>query len=351
MSFRLRLSRLPALLPAMALGAGLVAGPASAQQGPDYGPFREGLFLRYLSAVPEEIDAVPRIGLSFGGHPLRAVIDSGSTGIVVAAEFVPGFEQYPSQGPARLTYSSSGRVMVGQWTVMPVTLTGREGASVTTDPMPVLVVTEVQCLDYARMCEPTTSPRNIAMVGVGFAREGDSQSQSTPDKNPLLHVARGEGPRRQGYILTREGVHVGLTAANTRGPFRYLKLERNADGTDWKPTPACIALNGMTPPACGSVLVDTGVSVMYMTVPPVQAAGAQGTLPPGTPVAVSVGAGEAAFPLYSFAVGDGSPVTPSAVHLRVAQDRPAFVNTSYHLLNGFDVLYDGEGGYVGFRPR
>ncbi|QFR34962.1 hypothetical protein GBB76_00175 [Ancylobacter sp. TS-1] len=238
---------------------------------------------------------------------------------------------------------------------MPVTLSGREGASVTTAPLPVLVVTEVQCLDTARSCAPTTSPRNIAMVGVGFAREGDRQSQSTPDKNPLLNVAGGEGPRRQGYVLTREGVHVGLTAANTRGVFRYLKLERNADGTDWKPTPACISLNGATPPACGSVLVDTGVSAMFMTVPPGQAAGAQrtlapGTLAPGTQVAVSVGAGEAAFPLYSFAVGDGSPMAPSAVHLRVS-DRAAFVNTSYHLLNGFDVLFDGEGGYVGFRPK
>ncbi|MDQ0302853.1 hypothetical protein [Ancylobacter polymorphus] len=339
------------VLAALAIGASLFMGgglPARAQEKPDYAPYREGLFLRYLNAESGEIDGVPRIGLSFGGRPLRAVIDSGSTGIVVAAEFVPGFETMPSLGPAKLTYSSSGRVMLGQWVVMPVTLSGREGASVTTDPLPVLVVTEVQCLDYARVCQPTTSPRNIAMVGVGFAREGDSQSQSTPDKNPLLHVTGGE--RRQGYILSPEGVHVGLTAANTRGAFRYVKLERRPDGTDWAPLPACISLNGATPPACGTVLVDTGVSVMYMTVPEAQAQGAQGTLPPGTQVAISIGTEESAFPLYSFSAGDGGPVTPSAIHLRVAADR-TFVNTSYHLLNGFDVLFDGEGGYVGFRPR
>ncbi|UOK71117.1 hypothetical protein [Ancylobacter polymorphus] len=339
------------VLAALAIGASLLMGaglPARAQEKPDYAPYREGLFLRYLNAEPGEIDGVPRIGLSFGGRPLRAVIDSGSTGIVVAAEFVPGFETMPSLGPAKLTYSSSGRVMLGQWVVMPVTLSGREGASVTTDPLPVLVVTEVQCLDYARVCQPTTSPRNIAMVGVGFAREGDSQSQSTPDKNPLLHVTGAE--RRQGYILSPEGVHVGLTAANTRGAFRYVKLARRPDGTDWAPLPACISLNGTTPPACGTVLVDTGVSVMYMTVPEAQAQGAQGTLPPGTQVAISIGTEESAFPLYSFSAGDGGPVTPSAIHLRVAADR-TFVNTSYHLLNGFDVLFDGEGGYVGFRPR
>ena len=158
------------------------------------------------------------------------------------------------------------------------------------------------------------------------------------------------GERRQGYILSPEGVHVGLTAANTRGAFRYVKLARRPDGTDWAPLPACISLNGTTPPACGTVLVDTGVSVMYITVPEAQAQGAQGTLPAGTQVAVSIGTEESAFPLYSFSAGDGGPVTPSAIHLRVAADR-TFVNTSYHLLNGFDVLFDGEGGYVGFRPR
>ena len=342
------------LLAALAMGASLWMGaglPALAQEKPDYAPYREGLFLRYLNAEPGEIDGVPRLGLSFGGRALRAELDSGSTGILVAAEFVPGFETMPSQGPAKLTYTSSGRVMLGQWVVMPVTLSGREGASVTTDPLPVMVVTEVQCLDYARACHPTTTPRNIAMIGVGFAREGDSQSQSTPDKNPLLHVAGGEGGRRQGYILSPEGVHIGLTAANTRGAFRYVKLDRRPDGADWAPLPGCIALGGSTQPSCGTVLVDTGVSVMFMTVPAVQAAGAEGTLPPGTQVAISIGAEGGAFPLYSFSAGDGGPMTPAAIHLRVADKAPPFVNTSYHLLNGFDVLFDGEGGYVGFRPR
>lgn len=334
---------------AAALLAGL-AGVAQAQEAPDYSRYREGLFLRYLNAEPGGIGAVPRIGLSLNGSaPLRAELDSGSTGIVVAAEYIPGFDQLPSQGPAKLTYTSSGRVMLGQWVVVPVALVGRAGASVETEPMPVLAVTEVQCLDYARDCTPTTSPHNIAMVGVGFAREADKQSQSTPDKNPLLRITGGVGPRRQGYILSPEGVHIGLTPANTGG-FRYLKLARRPDGSDWQATPACISLNGATPPACGTVLVDTGVSVMFMTVPPAQAQGAEGTLPPGTQVAVSVGEGASAFPLYSFSVGDGSPLAPSAIHLRVAPDR-VFINTGFHLLNGFDVLFDGEGGYVGFRQR
>ncbi len=326
--------------------------PALAADAPDYQNYREGRFLRYLNAEEGgQIGAVPRIGLSFGGGgaPLHAELDSGSTGIVVAAAYIPGFESLPSKGEGKLTYTSSGRVMVGQWVVTPVTLSGKEGASLTTAPMPVLAVTEVQCLERARDCTPREMPEHIAMVGVGFAREGDLQSQSTPDKNPLLRIEGGEGPRRQGYILSPEGVHIGLTRENTRGDFRFLKLERNRDGTDWAPTPACLSLNGATPPACGTLLVDTGVSVMYLTLPQAQTQGQEGTLQPGSTLSVYVGREGDGFELYSFAAGDGSPLTPSAIHLRVA-DKP-FVNTSFHLLNGYDVLFDAEGGYVGFRRR
>lgn len=325
----------------------LAAVPALAQQRPDYEPFVEGRFLRFLNAEPGGIREVPRIGLSFGGEPIRAVIDSGSTGIVVAARYIPGFDQLSVVGEGKLTYSSSGRVMIGQWVTTPVALVGQEGGSVQTEPMPVLAVTQVRCLDNARDCTPHDDPTGIAMVGVGFAREGDMQSQSTPDHNPLLRVTGGEGPRRKGYILTPEGVHIGLTRANTRGDFRFIKLERQPDRPDWAGTPACITLNGQQPPACGSMLLDTGVGVSYMTVPASQAGGgSSGPLQDGTQVAISAG-GE---PLYSFTVGDGAPTTPAMVHLWVSDSRTPFVNTSFHLLNGFDMLYDAEGGWVGFRP-
>lgn len=347
MQFGTRAGTRARAMPIAALGLALLASPLAAQERPDYAAFREGTFLRYLSAEPGGIDAVPRIGLSFGGAPIGAVIDSGSTGVVVAARYIPGFDQLPVQGDGRLTYTSSGRVMIGQWVVTPLSLVGREGASVSTEPMPVLAVTQVRCLENARDCTPHDDPSGIAMVGVGFAREADMQSQSTPDKNPLLRVTGGDGPRRHGYILTPQGVHVGLTRENTRGDFRFVKLARQPDRPDWAATPACITLNGTSPPACGSMLVDTGVGAMFMTVPPAQAQGAQGTLPEGT--RVSIRAGD--LDLYGFTVGDGSPLAPDAIHLRVSDVAKPFVNTSFHLLNGFDVLYDADGGYVGFRRR
>ncbi len=330
----------------MLVAALVAASAASADDRPDYRPFSRSVHLRYLNAGHGEIRAVPRIGLSFGGKPIRAELDSGSTGVVVAAAFIPGFDQLPVIGEGRLTYTSSGRVMIGSWVTTRLTLTGADGASVTTDPMPVLAVTRVECLKHARNCKEDDSPGGIAMVGVGFAREGDRQAQSTPEKNPLLRVA-GEGKWRRGYVLTAEGVDVGLTAVTTRGDIRFIKLERQADLPDWKGIPACITIAGATPPACGSMLVDTGVSDMFMTAPASQAA--EAPLPDGTEVAIAIG--DDTTPLYSFKVGDlADPVAPGRIHLNVS-DRTPFVNTSFHLLNGFDVLYDADGGYAGFRRR
>jgi hypothetical protein len=53
--------------------------------------------------------------------------------------------------------------------------------------------------------------------------------------------------------------------------------------------------------------------------------------------------------LYTFTLGDDSnPLAPAYLTL-VSRTRASFVNTSLHFLNGFDYLYDADGGFVGFR--
>jgi hypothetical protein len=196
------------------------------------------------------------------------------------------------------------------------------------------------------------------MLGIGFARRHDHQPQSGPDKNPFLNVAAVNGGKaehlRRGYLVTRQGVFVGLTAASTQGDFAYVKLERADE--DWAPTPVCISVNGATPAACGSLLMDTGVTAMYLTVPASQAPdairttrGRSPTLVDGTRIAISVPTEASAQALYSFTLGaGGNALAPDGLHL-VSLVRPPFVNTSVHFLNGFDYLYDADGGSVGFR--
>ena len=345
-----------ALIAALALATTAVAEPRYTDEG-------RAPFLRFLDApgADEPMRRPPTLHLSFGGADYRAVMDTGSTGVVVSASLIPMVETLPVIAPGQLTYTSSGRIMRGDWVMTPVTIRGAGGDTVTTRPLPVLAVRQIACFENARDCEATDDPRHVVMLGIGFAREGDRQSQSTPDKNPFLSLPNmGEmnkpGRLRRGYVVTRTGVHVGLTRDNTQGAFRFLKLARRDDGSDWAPIPGCIGIGGGTP-SCGTALIDTGVSAMYLTVPAEQEAGFvsrgdQGrTLVPGTKVSVTFSeqpSGEA--PGYLFTAGLGSdPLAPSRIILVGGKDRPPFVNTSVHILNGFDYLYDADEGYVGFR--
>src|SRR5262249_3445236 len=121
------------------------------------------------------------------------------------------------------------------------------------------------------------------------------------------------------------------------------------------PTPFRIPVTGAPPPACGSLLMDTGVTAMYLTVPATQApdairttSGRSPTLVDGTRIAISVPTEASAQALYAFTLGQGgNPLAPAGLHL-VSLVRPPFVNTSVHFLNGFDYLYDAGGGFVGF---
>ena len=253
----------------------LGAVPALAASSNPYDAFDQTAYLAYLNAPDAGADLTrpPRLRISFGGRSYAVVMDTGSTGIVVSADKIPNIDRLQSLGPGRLTYSSSGRIMIGRWVMTPVTIMGRNGTSIAAAPIPVLAVDRVECMENARRCTPRDDPRGISMLGIGFARRGDHQAQSGPAKNPFLHVATVNGAKaqrlRNGYLVTRSGVFVGLTAANTQGGFAYVKLARAED--DWAATPVCISVNAVTPAACGTLLMDTGVTAMYLTVPATQA--------------------------------------------------------------------------------
>ena len=52
---------------------------------------------------------------------------------------------------------------------------------------------------------------------------------------------------------------------------------------------------------------------------------------------------------YGFAVGgSGNQLAPDFLVLNTVRPQP-FVNTSVRFLNGFDYLYDADGGFVGYR--
>lgn len=205
--------------------------------------------------------------------------------------------------------------------------------------------------------------------GVGFGQEKAGQPNGTPDKNAFLNVIKINGAAvtsfAKGYVITPQGVTLGLTAANTAG-FRFAKLEPNPPYGDWKRIPATITANGVSGP--GTMLTDTGISYSYLT-PPTGASVA--TIPvetargkcvqfkpcaaPGTVISVAVGDPASPALSYSITIGaEGIPVpaasAPGWVTVNVRGLSP-FLNTSYHFFNVFNYVYDFADGIVGFQAR
>jgi hypothetical protein len=346
--------------------AWLLLGIAAAAAGSPgrYDAYDREAYLSYLNAPGprDDIARSPLLRISFGGRSYDAVMDTGSTGVVVSADKIPNIDRLPSLGPGELTYASSGRIMIGRWVLTAMTIAGGNGTRVTTAPIPVLAVTRIECTPRARRCTPREAPRRTSMLGIGFGRPADRHVLGGRDKNPFLNVMTIDGDGRnaerirRGYIVTRRGVHISLTAANTQGDFSYVKLPAAPDGRGWASMPACIAINDGKPAACGSLLMDTGVTAMYLTVSESQAPAelrtfndVGPTLVAGTKLTISIPAEDSPQALYTFTLGDDlNPLAPRKLNLVDRAPTP-FVNTSVRFLNGFDYLYDAEGGFVGLR--
>ena len=147
-----------------------------------------------------------------------------------------------------------------------------------------MAVTKVSCEQNARVCNPSTIASTAPTThyfGIGFAG-GAGQPQGTPDKNAFLNVTSIAGSGllpSPGYILSTQGVQIGLTSSNTQG-FALIKLEpvlapnstqwQTAPAsanvlTDWQHARATITVNGKS--GSGSILFDTGVTTGFLTPP------------------------------------------------------------------------------------
>src|ERR1700730_1572089 len=136
-------------------GAGAEANP--------YAGYDWSVFLPYVNAPAGggDITASPLLRISFGGATRTAILDTGSTGVVISASDIPGVDTLPAT-PGQLVYSSSGRVMVGKWVTTPVTIEGKDGARFQSKPIPVLAVSRIECRANARNCQPEDAPKGVA---------------------------------------------------------------------------------------------------------------------------------------------------------------------------------------------
>jgi hypothetical protein len=331
--------------------AALLAAPAMAQ--PDYRGL-ESLDVPFANG-PVAPGHVPQVWLKLrGAEPHRFGMDTGSTGIVVAEEhFRPGPGDVP-EGPGRLVYNSSGRILIGERWLTDVEIHRTPHSPVATARVQVLRVSRIECLERARDCRPEREPRGVAFMGIGFDRNGAQGTEPGAPRNPfvsLVALASG-GPIervRPGYIVTREGVHLGMTAERTRH-MAFLKLAPHPGARpgvpDWKAVPMTVSVDGVE--GQGTVLVDTGINYMFLSPPDGTALERGRRAPDGTRIGVFLPDRRTPQPVFfGFTVGRRD----TAMHperVEVVHDRGVFVNTGRMFLEGFDYLYDAAGGYAGF---
>ncbi|MFM2043031.1 MAG: hypothetical protein RLY86_1607 [Pseudomonadota bacterium] len=369
-----------------------------AQTAPDYSGFTVARFLPFVDPGQGTQAFTNPVALTFQVQTtgmqspvtgtFTVTMDTGSTGVIISAADLPGYTveegaQYP-QGWEFL--SSSKLLWVGRWVPRNLVFLDAQGAPLATATVPVLAVEQqYTCPGYSEtanlpICAAPTAtvqmPTGIRYMGVGFGREHDGQPQGTPDKNPLLNITAIDGQPvapgtiRSGYIVTPAGVHVGLTPAITNG-FTYAKLTRRSlgpdgkpasnDPRDWPQATMAVSVNG-APIQAGSILIDTGIPQMYLTVSdpqslntvlqpnPSEKGKEVPALPTGAEVKVTIPATGTPAATYSFTVGNAADTLQPSLVIVTSAGTPAFVNTGRHFLRGFEMLYDADGGWVGFRP-
>jgi hypothetical protein len=159
---------------------------------------------------------------------------------------------------------------------------------------------------------------------------------------------------RPGYVMTRTGVHLGMTSELTDG-FAFVKLAplppsneaaARPGAREWSAAPMAVSVDGIE--GNGTILMDTGIRYMFLS-PPAGTSLVHGTrAPPGTKIAIYLPDRRTPQPaFYTFTVGERSnPLQPERVE--IVLDRGVFVNTGRMFLEGFDYLYDAAGGYVGY---
>jgi len=361
---------------------------AKGDGGPPYGS-GPSVFVPFVNATlvgdPSQYIS-PQISVGFAPTTyFNVTMDTGSVGIIVGSSYFspPGPSDPSFVGPGSETLTSSGIMYEGDWYTTTVYLFN-DATWVASSTVPVMAVTTVTCIPGARDCNPAPVA-DTSYFGIGFAG-GAGLPQGTPDKNAFLNITDVRGGSgllpSPGYILSTQGVQIGLTSSNTQG-FAMIKLEPLLAPsltqwqtppaspnvlTDWQHARGTITVNGRS--GSGIILFDTGVNTSFLTPPtgvtpktgmgpinPIKAE-CNGSNPPscavtGTTVRVSFPNQTAPVASLNYTVGanngpqSGNPVSPIAVS--VEQNSAPFLNTSVRFLQAFEYIYDAANGFIGLK--
>jgi len=289
-------------------------------------------------------------------------VDTGSCGIAIGVQYLSSYYQtrVKAQGePAKLvTYLPSQNEIWGWWAELPVRLFGPAAPTPPYDPADYPATTvKVMVAAYVMVHGKTQQDFGGGMMGIGF----HADPQTVMAANPLLSVTLGSQSLSAGYILSLDGIDIGLTQQNVAN-VTFVDLVAN--GGLYTGPQAALTISGqgtgVGPIAC-DLLMDTGVqnsmlftdsanipASLWEADPPVTGSTPSGgNFLPGDSFTVEVpGACR-----YQFTLGQASPFTPPGFMLMDRAGDASSLNTSIYLLGGYDYSLDYAGKRMGFRAR
>jgi outer membrane autotransporter protein len=356
--------RVLAVWPALAF---LHVAPANAQTWNLY-EGDDSLFIHYASGGHHDSPEL-NVGFNNSGTFAEFTMDTGSVGIVASPDKFQLTSANKYIGPGQQVYSSSGVIEIGAWYTATQQIY-HNGEVVATADVPVLLVTEIQCEVNARHCTATNTPTGISMMGVGFGRQVSDPVDKTPNYNPFVNLTAVRltpgGPLvplpsnwNNGYVVTSDGVHLGLSSSNTNNAgfvkLRADEQDSTAGQVEWRPAKMRIGVNGVY--GDGNVLMDTGVGTGYLKAPDNSiprpyawcSDGVRDCAHPSTLIEVALPGetGETAF--FQYRLTGADPMSPTEVVVVDQTGNDIFYNTSRYVLQGLDYIYDAENGFVGYR--
>lgn len=288
--------------------------------------------------------------ISVGGGKLHAVeIDTGSIGIVVPRSAV-GKKAHDTGTPGHMEYTSSGLIFTGEYYTAPVRIVDGSGHSVTTTSIRILAVDKASCDTTGHPDCHAGGVKDLGMMGVGFARGTGSAAI-----NPFLHTLDSSGkPMRAAYIIRNTAIVLGADVADEQS-FKLVSLTRGSDG-DWNGLAGCFAISKSN--YCGSILVDTGIKYVIMSVPTKdRPKGMKDKIASGTSIDVSAPQHGKTFWVHAIvgatadAAAAAHAIAPPTARWTTAAGTKYFINTGRSVLSADDYLYDSVSGKVGFYKR
>ena len=218
---------------------------------------------------------VPEVWLKLpGSAPRRFGMDTGSTGIVVAAEhYTPGPGDVAG-GPGRLVYNSSGRILNGDVLHdrcrhparrQRARRHGARAGAAGHRASPASNMRAIAGPSRTRATWPSWAWASIAIRRKAPRRRAP--------RNPFTHlVSLASGAPlasvRPGYVVTRTGVYLGMTAELTHD-FAFVKLApsaaRGPARPNGAPPPTTVSVDGVA--GDGTILMDTGINYMFLSPP------------------------------------------------------------------------------------